>query len=143
MRRVLALRLRRVVLLTAVIAGLALAGCGSNAAPSDVPEGVSTRAAADRVTLSVEPNPPRANEDARLEASVVDANGRAVEGATVKIAAQHTGMAMGSLSADATEGDRGQYTATVKPSMAGTWKVTVTVEAGGAVRNVDFDLDVQ
>jgi hypothetical protein len=52
-------------------------------------------------------------------------------------------MPHGSLSANATDGGNGRYAATLKPSMAGTWKVTVAVQAAGATKNVDFDVEVQ
>lgn len=133
----------RSLFLTVIITAAAvLVACGSSGSPADGAAG-GTGAGPARVNMSTEPNPPRANQDARFRIGVMDGNGGAVSGAAVKVTAKHTEMAHGSLSANAADGGNGQYAATIKPSMPGKWKVTVTVQAGGATKNVDFDVDVQ
>ncbi len=54
------------------------------------------------VTLAVNPDPPIANQEARLAIQVRSASGKGVPGADVEVVAGHTGMNMGKLTGVAT-----------------------------------------
>ncbi|MBI2323207.1 MAG: FixH family protein [Chloroflexi bacterium] len=95
------------------------------------------------VTLTPEPTAPVADQDVTLKIRLADADAKGVPGAKVKVSATHTEMAHGSLEADASDAGSGDYVAKLKPNMAGTWKLTVTAQGGGATKRADFELQVR
>ncbi len=117
-----------------------LAACGSRSI-SDTNtasgEGKAT------VTLTVDPDPPVANQEARLTIQVRDASGKGVPGANVEVVAEHAGMDMGKLTGVATDVGGGTYTTAITPTMAGTWKVRVTVDMDGKTQQATFELQVK
>lgn len=117
-----------------------LAACGSRGTPDTntaASEGGAT------VTLTVDPNPPVTNQEAKLTIQVRDASGQGVPGANVEVVAEHTGMNMGKLTGVATDVGGGTYTTTITPTMAGTWKVHVTVDVNGKTQQATFELQVK
>lgn len=131
---------RLLVLMGAMLASVVLlAACVAGAAPAGAP---STSAGPATVTLTPDPNPMLANQEATLKIRLADATGNGVSGAKVNVSAAHTEMAHGSVDANATDNGNGEYVAKLKPSMAGTWNVTVTAEAG-ATKKANFDVQVK
>ncbi len=116
-----------------------LAACTSGPAPAAESAGSGPAT----VTLTPDPHPPVANRAVTLRIRLVDGSGRGVPGATVNVSARHVEMAHGSLNARATDAGNGDYIATITPSMAGRWKVSVTAQAGTVTRKADFDLEVK
>lgn len=117
-----------------------LAACGSRGTPDTntaAGEGGAT------VTLTVAPNPPVTNQEARLTIQVRDASGKGVPGTNVEVVAEHTGMNMGKLTGVATDVGGGTYTTTITPTMAGTWKVRVTIDMNGKTQQATFELQVK
>ena len=95
------------------------------------------------MTLVADPTPLRANQDANLKIRVADGSGNGVPGAQVAVSAKHVNMAHGGVDANATEAGNGEYTAQLRPSMAGTWKFTDTASSAGMAKRAEFDLPVQ
>jgi hypothetical protein len=116
------------------------AACGSRGTPDTntaAGEGGAT------VTLTVDPNPPVTNQEAKLTIQVRDASGQGVLGAKVEVVAEHTGMNMGKLTGVGTGVGGGTYTTTITPTMAGTWKVRVAVDVNGKTQQATFELQVK
>lgn len=130
--------------LALLLAVTVLAGaCASGGTASRPAAGASTADAMTTVNLTPEPNPPVANQDATFRVRLADASGQGVPGAQVQVSAKHLGMAHGSIDAPATESGSGEYVTKLRPTMAGTWRVSVTAQAGGATKKADFDLQVK
>jgi len=122
---------------------LLLAACASGGAATGASAPAGSGAGPASVTLVADPSPMRANQEATLRIRVADADGKGVPGGSVSVSAKHLSMAHGGVDANATEAGSGDYTAKIRPTMAGTWRVTVTAQTDGATRKADFDLPVQ
>jgi hypothetical protein len=122
---------------------LAVAGCGSEPAPSGESGGAAGAVETDgagstgelEMTFSTMPDPPASGENT-LEVVVVDADGRPVADAEVSVAFYMAGMPemkMPEMRNTATlvhEGG-GRYRGTGQVMMAGPWEVTVTAMRDG------------
>jgi uncharacterized iron-regulated membrane protein len=137
----------RTFLITLALAMLtvAVSGCGASAPPTPASApgaGSGKQAGPYTVSLTGAPNPAVRGSNA-LEAIVTDASGQPVSDAKVTLDLNMTNMNMGKYTVVATPAGSGRYTSNVSYSMAGPWRVTVTVErAGQAAASAHFDFSV-
>jgi hypothetical protein len=97
-----------------------------------------------RVTATISPDPPKAGAKNRLMIRALDAGGRPVSGAKVRASVAMTSMDMGTAHPPFEETAKGVYEGDVVFSMAGPWRVSLSVAVPGskspAVRTLDFDV---
>ena len=120
-----------------VIVSVLLAGCGSAATPVDT---TSTKP----VNIKMETNPnPAMMGDMEVIFTLTDASGNPIEGATVDVSAEHTGMSGMDMSGLATEQSGGKYAINANFSMSGDWKVTVYVRKDGLDYKEEIEFPIQ
>lgn len=131
--------MRRIVILLALglFGALVLAACGgaSSQPPATSSEGLL-------VTLQTNPVQPRLGQT-ELIVEVKDADGRAVDGATVTLKADMIGHSMGDLSGQATGQTNGRYSTRANLSMTGEWQVDVQVKTADKAVSRRFKIVVQ
>jgi RND family efflux transporter MFP subunit len=90
-----------------------------------------------KITLSIEPNPPKGGDDNRLHVSVSDASGQSVTDAAVKVTVimpAMPSMSMPEMRASADLQFAGsEYSGALRVPMAGSWNVVVEVRRNGQV----------
>ena len=97
------------------------------------------------VTAALAPDPPQAGQDSTLTVTVIGADGLPLPGATVTASVAMTTMDMGTTHPALTDSGAGRYTGPVQFSMAGPWRVTVSVTppGGGPATVQAFDYAVK
>lgn len=130
--------MRKITLFTLLVGlSVLLVACGGSATPAPVDSSTV-------INVTVETNPnPAATGDAELILTITDANGNPIEGATVDVSAEHTGMNMGEMNGVATEQGGGKYAIVTNFNMGGTWKVTVYVRKDGLDTKQEIEIPVQ
>jgi len=120
------------------LATLLLAGCGGSggAAPTAAIVGTPGTSA----TLRIDPNPPTPMQEATLELTLRDGQGRAILGASVQLDLTMPGMQMPVNQPQVTEVGRGVYRARAMFTMAGEWEVRADVNHGGEQLEFTFPL---
>ena len=114
-----------------------LAACGGAAMPVDT-------TAAKPVNIKMETNPnPAMMGDMEVIFTLTDASGKPIEGATVDVSTEHTGMSGMDMSGLATEQGSGKYAINANFSMSGDWKVTVYVRKDGLDYKEEIEFPVQ
>ena len=96
------------------------------------------------VGIILDKNPPVVGNNT-IEITIKDAAGAVVTDAKVKVdysMAAMPGMPAASYSADAALAGQ-KYTATMKPSMKGSWSVVVKITRGDKTSSVKFTVDAQ
>ncbi len=83
------------------------------------------------ITAALAPDPPQAGQDSTLTITVTRADGLPLPGATVTASVAMTTMDMGTTHPALTDSGTGRYTGPVQFSMAGPWRVTVSVTPPG------------
>lgn len=113
----------------AVIAGLLLltAGCRQSAGGVPLDSEAAGGASGLRLELVAEPAEPVVGP-ARWRVTLLDSEGRAVEGASVSVRGDMTHAGMVPVEAEAVEQEGGVYLADFEWTMAGDWIVTVTAQ---------------
>lgn len=143
------IRFRLVIAVVAVAASLTLlTACGGSSQGNDSAVGAGTSSGGTgsgvaNVTLTADPEPMRTSQPATLTVRLTDAEGKGVAGATVGVVAENAAMSMGKLSGVVTDVGDGTYTITITPSMAGTWKVTVTADIGSTSKQATFEVPAE
>ena len=94
-----------------------------------------------RIWMTTTPSPPRPG-NAVLDAYVVDAEGQPINDAVLTFSINMTNMNMGNSSAQPPLVGDGHYSQTMRFSMAGPWRVTVTIVRGGQTSTAAFDFTV-
>jgi hypothetical protein len=123
---VTSIRRRLLAALAVVAGGAAAAGCGG----SDSGAGGSTGGTgSDTITVETQPSPLESGRRATVTIRIKDAGGQPLGGARVNFKAQHRTMNHGA-DADraAEEREPGVYGVTFLPSMAGSYRMTVSVD---------------
>jgi hypothetical protein len=119
----------------------ALAACGGGSAEPVVP---ADSGSTGEVNIAVETNPnPAAMGDVELVLTITDAQGNAIEGATVDVEVDHTDMTGMGMNGAATDQGGGRYSINANFSMSGNWKLTVYVRKDGLDVQQDIDLKIQ
>ncbi len=131
--------MRRIVMLSilGLFSALVLAACGGSGGqrPSTSSEGL---------LVTLQTNPPQAKPgQVELIVDVKDADGRAVDGATVTLKADMIGHSMGNLSGQATRQANGRYATRANLSMAGEWQIDVQVKTADKDVSRRFKIAVQ
>jgi hypothetical protein len=94
-----------------------------------------------RIWITTSPNPPKPG-NATLDAYVIDSNGQPVDDAVLTYNINMTNMNMGtSVLRPSLVGD-GHYSRVARFSMAGPWRVTITIARGGQTSTAAFDFTV-
>ncbi len=120
-----------------VLVSVLLAGCGSAATPVET-------TSAEPVNIKMETNPdPAMNGDMEVIFTLTDASGTPIEGATVDVSVEHTGMSGMDMSGLATEQGGGKYAINANFSMSGDWKMTVYVRKDGLDYKEEIEFPVQ
>lgn len=94
------------------------------------------------MTLQTNPAQPKLGQ-VELIVDVKDADGRAVDGATVTLKVAMIGHSMGDLSGQATGQTNGRYATRANLSMAGEWQVDVQVKTADKDMKRKFRIAVQ
>ena len=116
-----------------VVMSALLAGC---AAPATQ--------ASPQVNVKVETAPnPTMMGDAELVFTITGTDGKPMEGASVDVAIDHTGMSHGGMNGLASERDGGKYAIKANFSMSGTWKITLYIRKGELDVKQEMPLVVQ
>lgn len=127
-------------------AGKRHADAGTEEPPSPrVPAGVRAPSLPNSVSVvaTVSPNPPVVG-DSTLRLTLTNARGKPLAGAKLAASLAMTSMNMGTTRPALKEGPPGQYTTTLPFSMAGPWRVTLTVTpADGPPFTRSFDFNVK
>lgn len=120
-----------------VIAILGFKLMGSSGSSSSSGSGGSSQ-----VSLTTDPNPLRMGQ-ATFIIDVKDGNGKPVDNAAVFFDLNMTAMNMGTQQGNATSQGNGQYAASGRMTMQGSWRVStkVTMPDGNAI-NKDFTVNV-
>lgn len=119
-----------------------MAGCAKDADEAKAPAPAATKVL--DVQLVISPDPPVALKDTSLTATVKDASGNPVTGASVVFCLSMPGMYHGENRPQATESGPGVYTGTGVLTMGGNWLVGVEVTAPGAqMERHEFDAVAQ
>ena len=117
-----------------IVVSTLLAACRGSATPA-------ADDSAKPVNIKVESNPtPAGVGDAELIFTITDANGNAIEGARVDVAADHTDMSGMGMSGAATNQGAGRYSINANFSMTGNWKLTVYVRNDAGL---DYKEDIE
>ena len=120
-----------------VVLSILLVACGG--AATSEPAGTGRP-----VNIKVESNPsPAMMGDTELIFAITDQNGKAIEGASVDVAADHTDMSGMGMTGAATDQGNGKYSIKANFSMSGTWKLTVTVRKDSLDYKEDIEFKVQ
>lgn len=120
-----------------VVLSALIVACGG--AATSEPEGTGKP-----VNIKVESNPsPAMMGDTELIFAITDQNGKAIEGAAVDVAADHTDMSGMGMTGPATDQGNGKYSIKANFSMSGTWKLTVTVRKDSLDYKEDIEFKVQ
>jgi hypothetical protein len=80
-----------------------------------------------KVVITTTPTSPRAGQEVIVDALVVDKNGKPLTGAMVTAEADMQTMSMGVRSTRFTESGVGHYHCRMRFSMAGIWRVNLTI----------------
>jgi hypothetical protein len=126
---------------------VAISGCGVSAPPSpgsSTPSSAASSRQAGPYTVSLvgAPNPAVRGINT-VEIMVADANGKPVSDAKVTLDMSMTNMNMGKYTVVATSAGSGRYTGSITYSMAGPWRITVSVEQAGQPKaSTSFDFSV-
>ncbi|HNR13482.1 MAG TPA: FixH family protein [Thermodesulfobacteriota bacterium] len=98
------------------------------------------------VVVTMDKNPPIIGDN-RVEIQVSDKSGKPVKDATVKVEygmPAMPGMPAMDYSADAAfQEDTNRYIATINPSMAGSWYITVLITRAEKTEKAKFNVDVK
>lgn len=96
-----------------------------------------------KVAATIQPQPPKAREKAALALTLTDAQGRPVEGATIRATVNMRTMDMGAAHPTFQDLGGGRYAGEVTFSMPGPWRLTLTIAAHGLPRTVVRTLDYE
>ena len=104
----------------------------------------TTATAGGAVTAMIAPDPPKAREPNMLTLTVTGADGKPLAGATVNSSVAMTSMDMGTSHPDFKDLGDGRYQGSVIFSMAGPWRVSLTIlpPNGGAAVTKTLDYNV-
>lgn len=128
--------MRRIAAL--LIAALSLAACSFGQ-----PQPVTLQQTVDGLSVTLEVPPEVVVlRDYQLIVTLRDAQGAAVDGATVYLDQQMPGMAMGSNQPIAEPLGGGRYRVSTVYSMEGSWQVVVHAKVAGTEHQARFDLPV-
>ncbi len=132
-------RFRRRVFTALVVVGAAtVTACGGGAASGTGGTGN------DAITVETQPSPLQSGRRATVSVRVNDASGQPIAGAKVNVKAQHKTMSHGA-DADrlAEEREPGVYSINFLPSMAGSYRVTVSVDGPKGKSQATVDTEVR
>ena len=132
---------RRLLAALVVAGGAAAAGCGESAAGAG---GGTGGTGSDSITVETQPSPLESGRRAMVTIRVRDAAGQPLGGARVNFKAQHRTMNHGA-DADraAEEREPGVYGVTFLPSMAGSYRMTVSVDGPKGRSQATVDTEVR
>lgn len=131
-----------------LILAVALAACG-NSPSMPMQEGAAAPeqaqgSGAKEVNIVVTSNPsPAMKGDVELFFAVTDKDGKPIEGAEVKVSAEHPSMAGMGMSGLATDQGGGKYSIKANFSDSGDWVLTVSVHKDGVDHEEKMDLKIQ
>ena len=94
------------------------------------------------IQVDSDPNPPSLG-DVEFVITILDAQGKPFEGATLDIGVEHIDMTGMEMNGVASQQSPGKYAITANFSMTGNWVITVTVRKDGLEYQEDFSLKVQ
>lgn len=121
----------------AALVGLTLTGCGrASQQPDPAPE-VS-------MSLSVSPDPPLFGRPCEMRITLLDGEGRAIDGAELSIKGDMTHAGMVPVLTEIKQSENGVYATDFAWSMGGDWIVTVSATLpDGRVTSRQFELTVE
>ncbi len=114
---------------------LLCAGCAPHSAPPSAAPNPRLH-----LTLETTPRPPTSLDPTTFTVQVTDAAGKPVSGATATAWLFMPGMDMGDDTVTLREKANGTYAGTGRFTMAGAWRVTVSVSKGADHATQSFDL---
>ena len=94
-----------------------------------------------RIWITTNPSPPKPGT-ATVVAYLVDSNAKPIDDAVLTYSINMTNMNMGNSVLRPTLVGEGQYSRDARFSMAGPWRVTITIVRGGQTNTAVFDFTV-
>ena len=98
------------------------------------------RAGEMNVLIALNPYPPVGFEPADFEVTLTDADGQAINDASVNLDLTMPGMWMPPNQLTLTPASDGKYSATGRFTMRGLWRIEVTITRGAETQSVFFDI---
>jgi hypothetical protein len=125
-----------------------LVAVSSNGAPispptaaTSLPENMAAQQVGDMiVSIALDPYPPTGFNPADFEVTLTDANGQAINDATVSLDLTMPTMWMPPNQFPLTSASNGKYSATGQFTMRGLWRIEVIVTRGGKTQSAFFDV---
>lgn len=113
----------------------------ANNAATELPENTAAQQAGDmNVSLALNPYPPVGFEPADFEVTLTDADGQAINDATVNLDLTMPGMWMPPNPLTLAPAADGKYSATGRFTMRGLWRIEVIITRGAETQSVFFDV---
>lgn len=113
----------------------------ANDAATKLPENMAMQQVGDmNVSIALNPYPPTGFNPADFEVTLTDANGQAINDATVSVNLTMPTMWMPPNQFALTAVPNGKYSATGQFTMRGPWRIEVVVTRGGTTQSVFFDV---
>ena len=113
----------------------------ANAAVTKLPENMAMQQVGDMiVSIALNPYPPTGFNPADFKVSLTDANGQAINDATVSLDLTMPTMWMPSNQLTLTSTSNGKYFASGQFTMRGPWRIEVIITRGGQTQSAFFDV---
>ena len=108
---------------------------------TELPENIAAQRAGEmNVSIALNPYPPVGFEPADFEVTLTDADGQAINDASVNLNLTMPGMWMPPNQLTLTPASDGKYSATGRFTMRGLWRIEVTITRGAETQSVFFDV---
>ncbi len=112
-----------------------------NAAATELPENTAVQQAGEmNVSIALNPYPPLGFQPANFEVTLTDADGQAINDATVSLNLTMPSMWMPPNQLTLTTASDGKYSATGRFTMRGPWRIEVIITRGAETQSVFFDV---
>lgn len=110
-------------------------------AATSLPENMAAQQVGDMiVSIALNPYPPTGFNPADFEVTLTDANGQAINDATVSLDLTMPTMWMPTNQFPLTSASNGKYSATGQFTMRGLWRIEVIITRGGKTQSAFFDV---
>ena len=133
------MRTRAIIVSFVLVLILGLAGC----VPASPKKPTTATSGALTMSLLITPDPPTPMRETQARLALSDSRGQPVSAAIVSMDLTMPGMAMPANRPQVLAAGDGVYMAKTIFSMAGKWKIEVTVAQAGATETFSFDLEVK
>jgi hypothetical protein len=108
---------------------------------AELPKGTVAQKSGDMiVSLTLNPNPPRAGTPSQFDVTLTDVNGKAIDDASITLNLTMPSMWMPPNQPAMEFVSAGKYSTTAPFTMRGEWRIEVIITRGGAKQSAFFDV---